>query len=32
MEGLEKQVALGWAMFNILVVVAVYLMVFRPGS
>lgn len=32
MEGLEKQVALGWAMFNILVVVAVYLMVFKPGS
>jgi uncharacterized membrane protein len=32
LEVLEKRVSLGWAMFNVLVVVAVYLMVFRPGS
>jgi uncharacterized membrane protein len=32
LEVLEKRVALGWAVFNVLVVVAVYLMVFKPGS
>ncbi len=32
LEGLEKRVALGWGVFNVLVVVAVYLMVFKPGS
>jgi hypothetical protein len=29
---LERRVALGWAVFNVLVVVAVYFMVFKPGS
>jgi uncharacterized membrane protein len=28
---LEKQVSVGWAVFNLLVVGAVYLMVFQPG-
>jgi uncharacterized membrane protein len=32
LAGLEKRVALGWGVFNLLVVVAVYLMVFKPGS
>ena len=32
LEGLEKRVALGWGVFNVLVVGAVYLMVFKPGS
>jgi uncharacterized membrane protein len=32
LKKLEKQVALGWGAFNILVVGAVYLMVFQPGS
>ena len=32
LEGLEKRVALGWGVFNVLVVAAVYLMVFKPGS
>jgi uncharacterized membrane protein len=29
---LERQVSVGWAVFNLLVVGAVYLMVFKPGS
>jgi uncharacterized membrane protein len=29
---LEKRVALGWGVFNLIVVAAVYLMVFKPGS
>jgi len=32
LEGLEKRVAFGWGAFNLLVVAAVYLMVFKPGS
>jgi uncharacterized membrane protein len=32
LEGLERRVALGWGVFNVLVVGAVYLMVFKPGS
>lgn len=32
MQALEKQVSLGWGVFNILVAVVVYLMVFKPGS
>jgi hypothetical protein len=32
LEALEKRVALGWGVFNLLVVAAVYLMVFKPGS
>jgi uncharacterized membrane protein len=29
---LERRVSLGWGVFNVLVVGAVYLMVFKPGS
>jgi hypothetical protein len=29
---LEKRIALGWGVFNLLVVAAIYLMVFKPGS
>jgi len=29
---LERRVSLGWGVFNLLVVVAVYLMVFKPGG
>jgi uncharacterized membrane protein len=32
LEALEKRVALGWGAFNLLVVLAVYLMVFKPGG
>jgi uncharacterized membrane protein len=32
LEGLEKRVAFGWGVFNLLVVAAVYFMVFKPGS
>ena len=32
LQKLEKQVAVGWGVFNLLVVGAVYLMVFQPGS
>ena len=32
LEGLERRLALGWGVFNVLVVGAVYLMVFKPGS
>jgi uncharacterized membrane protein len=32
LEGLERRVAAGWGVFNLLVVVAVYFMVFKPGS
>ncbi len=31
LDRLEKRVALGWGVFNVLVVVAVYFMVFKPG-
>lgn len=30
--GLEKRVGFGWGVFNALVIAAVYLMVFKPGS
>ncbi|HET7523779.1 MAG TPA: hypothetical protein VFJ79_06510 [Acidimicrobiales bacterium] len=30
--GLEKKVGFGWGVFNALVIAAVYLMVFKPGS
>lgn len=30
--GLEKRVGFGWGAFNALVIAAVYLMVFKPGS
>jgi uncharacterized membrane protein len=32
LEMLERRVALGWGVFNLLVVAAIYLMVFKPGS
>jgi uncharacterized membrane protein len=32
LKQLERRVSLGWAAFNLLVVAAVYLMVFQPGS
>ncbi len=32
MKGLEKRVGFGWGAFNVLVVAAVYLMVFKPGG
>jgi uncharacterized membrane protein len=32
LQALEKRVALGWGVFNLLVIVAIYLMVFKPGS
>ena len=32
LAGLERRVSLGWGVFNVLVVGAVYLMVFKPGS
>jgi uncharacterized membrane protein len=32
LEGLEKRVAVGWGAFNVLVIAAVYLMVFKPGK
>jgi uncharacterized membrane protein len=32
LAAIEKRVAAGWAVFNILVIGAVYLMVFKPGS
>jgi hypothetical protein len=32
LRSLERRVALGWAVFNVLVVGAVFLMVFKPGS
>jgi len=32
LAALEKRVALGWGVFNLIVVAAVYLMVFKPGS
>jgi uncharacterized membrane protein len=32
LAAIEKRVAAGWAVFNVLVVGAVYLMVFKPGS
>jgi len=31
LKTLEKQVGFGWGAFNVLVVVAVYMMVFQPG-
>jgi uncharacterized membrane protein len=32
LRSLEKQVGIGWGIFNLLVIGAVYLMVFKPGS
>jgi len=32
LKGLEKRVGFGWGVFNVLVIAAVYLMVFKPGS
>lgn len=32
MAGIERRVSIGWGVFNVLVVGAVYLMVFKPGS
>ena len=32
LDGLEKRIGLGWGMFNIVVLVVVYLMVFKPGT
>ena len=32
LERLEKRIALGWGVFNIGVVVIIYLMVFKPGK
>jgi uncharacterized membrane protein len=32
LKRLEKQVGFGWGAFNLLVIAAVYLMVFQPGS
>jgi uncharacterized membrane protein len=32
LEILERRVALGWGVFNLLVVAAIYLMVFKPGT
>jgi hypothetical protein len=32
LRSLERRVALGWAVFNVLVVGAVFLMVFKPGN
>lgn len=32
LTSLEKRVGFGWAVFNVLVIAAVYLMVFKPGS
>jgi hypothetical protein len=32
LKHLERRISLGWGVFNLLVVAAVYLMVFKPGS
>ena len=32
LQALEKRVGFGWGVFNALVIAAVYLMVFKPGS
>jgi hypothetical protein len=32
LKQLERRISLGWGVFNLLVVAAVYLMVFKPGS
>lgn len=32
LDGLERAIALGWGGFNLVVLVVVYLMVFKPGS
>lgn len=32
LKALEKRVGFGWGTFNVLVIAAVYLMVFKPGS
>lgn len=32
LKSLEKRVGFGWGVFNVLVIAAVYLMVFKPGS
>jgi hypothetical protein len=32
LTALEKRISLGWGLFNLIVVVVVYLMVFKPGA
>lgn len=32
LQKLEKRIGFGWGVFNVLVIVAVYLMVFKPGG
>ncbi len=32
LTSLEKRISLGWGLFNLIVIVVVYLMVFRPGA
>jgi hypothetical protein len=32
LTALEKRISLGWGLFNLIVIVVVYLMVFRPGA
>jgi hypothetical protein len=32
LTGIEKRISLGWGVFNLIVVVVVVLMVFRPGA
>jgi hypothetical protein len=32
LNALEKRVSLGWGLFNVIVVVVIYLMVFKPGA
>jgi hypothetical protein len=32
LNALEKRISLGWGLFNLIVVVVIYLMVFKPGA
>ena len=32
LNGLERRISLGWGLFNLIVVVVIYLMVFKPGA
>jgi len=32
LNGLEKRISIGWGLFNLIVVVVIYLMVFKPGA
>ncbi|MBO0693484.1 MAG: hypothetical protein J2P58_11350 [Acidimicrobiaceae bacterium] len=32
LNALEKRISLGWGLFNVIVVVVIYLMVFKPGA